>query len=194
MNSKQSAKGHVSIIWPVTSNINIITVAVNAIQRHSDLALNPPADHNPQPQDHCYDRIHQCMYSDLSVCGITGEMVEHRVRSRKTDVRTNQPAGSCRRRLWTAVMSNTLFLFFWWYTLWADNSLTISILTLSKSPKCCRRVCHVAIWREVWNYVQKTVTQPTQFICTHGTLGHTTAHSTQMHTALFQALYSLMSL
>jgi hypothetical protein len=48
MNSKQSAKD-ISIIWPVTSNTNIITVAMNAIhfQRHSDLA-----DHTPQPQ--CY--------------------------------------------------------------------------------------------------------------------------------------------
>lgn len=84
-------------------------------------------------------------------------------------------------------------LFFWWYTLWAGNSMTISILTLSKSP-CCQHLCHVAIRHEVWNYVQKTVTQPIQFICTHGTFGHTTVHSTQMHTALFQALYSLMSL
>ena len=41
---------------------------------------------------------------------------------------------------------------------------------------------------------KKTVTQPAEFICTHSTFGHTTVHSTQMHTALFQALYSLMSL
>jgi len=49
---KTECKGHVSIIWPVTSNINIITVAMNAIhlQRHSDLALNAVADHIPQPQ------------------------------------------------------------------------------------------------------------------------------------------------
>jgi hypothetical protein len=49
---KTECKGHVSLIWPVTSNINIITVAVNAIhfQRHSDLALNPLADHTPQPK------------------------------------------------------------------------------------------------------------------------------------------------
>jgi hypothetical protein len=49
---KTGCKGHVSIIWPVTSNINIITVAVNAIhfQRHSHLVPNPLADRTPQPQ------------------------------------------------------------------------------------------------------------------------------------------------
>lgn len=159
------------------------------------LGSQPSGRSHTTATDQCYDWIHQCMYSDWSVSVASQEMEEHHVSSWRTDVHTNQPAGSCRRCLWTAVMSITLFLFlFWWYALWAANSLIISILTLSKSPTCCHHLCHVAIWHEVWNYIQKTATQSTQSICTHGTFGHTTVHSTQMLTALFQALYSLMSL
>lgn len=153
---KTECKEHVSIIWPVTSNINLITVAVNAIhfQRHSDLAHNPSADYTLQ----CYDLLYQYMYSDLSVSTASQEMEEHLVRKRRTDVHMNQPAGSHRRHLWTAVMSITFFLFFCCYTLWARNSLTISILTLSKSLTCCQHLCSVAIQHEVWNYVQKSHT------------------------------------
>jgi hypothetical protein len=71
-------------------------------------------------------------------------MEDHHVRSRRTDVHTKQPAGSCRKRLWTAVMSIRVFLFLWWYTLWAGNSLTI----WSWHSLKVRRVVNVyATWR-----------------------------------------------
>lgn len=75
-------------------------------------------------------------------------------------------------------------LFFWWYTLWAGNSLTISILTLSKSPTCCQPLCRAAIWHEVWNYVQKNchttrrVHLHPQYIWSHYSPQYTNAHST----------------
>lgn len=125
--------------------------------------------------DQCYGWIHQWMYSDLSVSVASQEVEEHHVSSRRTDAHTNQPAGSCRRCLWTAVMSITMFLFFWWYTLWAGNSLTISILTLSESPTSCQCLCRMATWHEVWNYVQKNC--------------HTT-HSIHLHPRYLSSHYS----
>jgi hypothetical protein len=120
----------------------------------------PVGRSHPTATEHRYDWIHRHMYSDLSVSMASQEMEEHHERSRRTDIHMNQPAGSCRRRLWTAVTFITPFLFCWWYTLWDGNSLTISILTLSKSPTCCQHSCRVAIRHEVWNYVQKLSHNP----------------------------------
>jgi hypothetical protein len=115
----------------------------------------PISRSHPTATDQCYDLVHQYTYSDSLVCMASWELEEHHVGRRRTDVHTNQPAGSHWRHLRTAVVSIKLSFLFWWYTLWAANLLNVSIVALSKTQTCCQCLCHMAFWHEFWNYVQK---------------------------------------
>jgi hypothetical protein len=162
-------------------------------RRHPYSALNLSAGRTPQPHitvttEHTSTRIliylslwHHTKWKNI-MYGVGGQ----------AHTRTNHL--DLTEDVWTPATFITPFLFCRWYTLCDGNSLTVSILTLSKSLTCRQRSCRVAIGHQVWNYVQKTVTQRSQFTGTHGASGHTSVHSTPTHTARFQALYSLMSL